>query len=435
MPKLQRRQPRQATPTLVAIPARDEADEIGPCLLALAKQTKQVDGVVLCLNNCRDDTASVVRAHAGRLPFPLSIIEETLPAASANAGHARRIAMERAAAIAGHRGVLLTTDADARVPPAWVAANLAAIMAGADAVAGRAVIEPEGAKLIPCHLHAIDAREGAYATLLDEICALVDPDPADPWPRHDEESGASVAVTVAAYRRAGGIPATALGEDRAFFDSLRRVDARIRHAPEISVLVSARVLGRAIGGMADTMSRRIERPDPFLDHRLETALDALRRVHMRRLLRDAWSGAANESLTPSTRVVASFVSRPAQTGRLRYAKPRTGVGGRSDPALGGVLNANHGQAMTHGSVIRPPGITSDAARFCLSAERLAELLAAPCFGSAWAILEAESTVLRDRRKVPLEALARQTSRARCIRDRLLRRLADRADSAIRVAAE
>ena len=38
-------------------------------------------------------------------------------------------------------------------------------------------------------------------------------------------------MTVAAYWRAGGMPATPLGEDRAFFDALRRMDARIRHAP------------------------------------------------------------------------------------------------------------------------------------------------------------------------------------------------------------
>jgi hypothetical protein len=119
--------------------------------------------------------------------------------------------------------VLLTTDADARVSPDWVADNLAALAAGADAVAGRAEIESEGARLIPAHLHAIDARERAFAALLDEIAALVDPDPADPWPRHDEHTGASIAVSVAAYRRADGMPAAPLGEDRAFFAALRGV--------------------------------------------------------------------------------------------------------------------------------------------------------------------------------------------------------------------
>ena len=151
----------------------------------------------------------------------------------------------------------------------WLARNLDAIARGADAVAGQAEIEPEGAKLIPAHLHAIDARECAYAALLDEIRALLDPDPADPWPRHDEHSGASIAVTVEAYRRAGGMPDVSLAEDRAFIDRLRLVDARIRHERGVSVVVSARTVGRADGGMADTMRRRIAQPDEFLDERLE----------------------------------------------------------------------------------------------------------------------------------------------------------------------
>jgi hypothetical protein len=53
-------------------------------------------------------------------------------------------------------------------------------------------------------------------------------------------------------------PGTPLGEDRAFFDALRRVDARIRHVPGVRVVVSARIVGRAPGGMADTMRRRVE---------------------------------------------------------------------------------------------------------------------------------------------------------------------------------
>ena len=103
-------------------------------------------------------------------------IEVTLPEGCAGAGCARRIAMEHAALL-GRDGALLTSDADARLGPDWIAANLAALAAGADAVAGRAVTEPEGAKRIPAHLHAIDARECAYAALLDEMRALLEEPP------------------------------------------------------------------------------------------------------------------------------------------------------------------------------------------------------------------------------------------------------------------
>jgi hypothetical protein len=130
-----------------------------------------------------------------------------------------------------------------------------------------------------------DARECRYAALLDEIAAAIDPDPWDPWPRHDEHSGASIAVTAEAFRRAGGIPRMAMGEDRAFFRNLRRVDARIRHAPEAWVVVSGRTEGRAVGGMADTIRRRMACPDVFLDDRLEPVQTAVLRSRLRRQTR------------------------------------------------------------------------------------------------------------------------------------------------------
>jgi hypothetical protein len=82
------------------------------------------------------------------------------------------------------------------------------------------------------------------------------------------------------------VPAVALGEDRAFLAALRRIDARVRHAPEVTVVVSGRLEGRAAGGMADTMRRRILQQDDLLDDRLEPALDCLRRAAARR--RFAW---------------------------------------------------------------------------------------------------------------------------------------------------
>ncbi|WP_457836115.1 hypothetical protein, partial [Staphylococcus aureus] len=78
-------------------------------------------------------------------------------------------------------------------------------------------------------------------------------------------------MSVAAWRRVGGLEPTPLGEDRAFADRLRRADCRIRHAPEVWVTVSGRIEGRAVGGMADTIRRRLSRPDTLLDDRLEPA--------------------------------------------------------------------------------------------------------------------------------------------------------------------
>lgn len=366
------------SPAIVAIPAKDEADEIAGCLRALASQHgARPDAAVICLNNSTDNSARAVRRVAPELPFAVHALDVSLPAERASAGAARRIAMDRAAELAGPHGILLTTDADGRVARDWIAVNVAALRAGADAVAGQADIEPAGAKLIPAHLHAADAEECAYAALLDEIRSLLDPDPADPWPRHDEHSGASTAVTVEAYRRAGGMPPTPLAEDRAFFAALQRVDARIRHAPEARVVVSARTVGRAPGGMADTMRRRIATMDEFLDDRLEPVADAARRASLRARLGSAWRTRA----APGNRLAASLGIAPA---------------------------------------------------------RLRELMAEPYFGAAWPAAEAASPVLR-RRRVPVAALPEQTALAQALCERLrlpdaIRRAAGPVDTGPRAAA-
>ena len=265
--------------TVVAVPVKDEAARIAACVSALALQRDVApDAIVLVVNNTEDATSTIVRDLAYSLPVPVQVIDHVFPPEQASAGAARRMAMERAAVMVGEGGVLLTTDADGRVPADWVAANLFHIRRGIDAVAGRAVLDPVDAAAIPARLHADDALECAYAAALDQIASIVVPQPWDPWPRHTEHSGASIAVTLAAYRGAGGMPAAPIAEDRRFFAALRESGARIRHAPEIVVEVSGRLIGRAEGGMADTIHRRMRRADPYLDDALEPAKDFWRRL-------------------------------------------------------------------------------------------------------------------------------------------------------------
>ena len=296
-------------PLVVAIPARDEAERLPGCLLALSRQVPFVaHHVLLLLNNTTDDSARVVRALQPDLAMPVHLVEAQLPPALSHAGTARSLAMRHAARLAEPDGVLLTTDADGRVAPDWLAGNLVALAGGADAVCGRAVIDPAEARLIPAHLHADDDRECAYADLLDELHARLDPDPADPWPRHTEHSGASLAVRLGAYRRVGGVPSVPLGEDRAFVQALRQVDSRIRHAPEVWVEVSGRLQGRAAGGMADTMRRRVAAQDLELDDRLEPAADCARRARARHALRQAWN--AGPQHAPAALPAAALLDLP-----------------------------------------------------------------------------------------------------------------------------
>jgi hypothetical protein len=284
---------------VVALPAKDEAERIGACLLGLARQTCRPHTVVVLANNCSDETPAIVSGMAPELPYRLDVERHDFPMQSANAGQARRLAMALSEQRVRPDGVLLTTDADAVAAPDWIERNREAITSGADVVCGRVVLHPSESALIPAHLQADDALECRLIELLDRIADRLDPDPADPLPRHTEAAGASLAVTPAAFRRGGGIPALASGEDRAFVRALARIDARIRHDPSVVVSVSARTIGRALGGMADTIRRRMQRQDEFTDDQVEPAVDAFRRYDFRSRVRRAWRG---QSLPPELAV-------------------------------------------------------------------------------------------------------------------------------------
>jgi hypothetical protein len=94
-------------------------------------------------------------------------------------------------------------------------------------------------------------------------------------------AGASLGVTLAAYEAIGGLPLRPVGEDRALVAALQARDARVRHDPAVRVTTSCRLVGRAAGGMADTLQRRLIDPNMFCDEALEPVLDALHRNYWR----------------------------------------------------------------------------------------------------------------------------------------------------------
>jgi glycosyl transferase family 2 len=305
---------RMAPETIVAIPARDEAGSIGPCLSALAHPVgldgKRLDGaafgVVLLLNNCRDATAEIARDFSRRLPYQVRILLIELPDQQAHAGGARRFAMDAAAdwVLEAKRadGYLLTTDADTRVAPDWIVRQHVAFAKGADVVAGMVYDDPTEFRRLPTKLRWRGRLEARYTWLLTEIEARLDPDPDDPWPRHAMAPGASLGVRLSWYRRVGGVPMLACGEDRTLVSRLSAAGARVRHCLQTRVITSCRLEGRAAGGAADTMRQRIAERESFCDAGLEPALDAMRRYFWRGLLRrwhrEAWL-ANNHEWAPS----------------------------------------------------------------------------------------------------------------------------------------
>ncbi len=278
---------------VVAVPVRDEEERIGLCLDSLARQ-EGVDfadmAVVLLVNNTTDGTAGQVRALAPHAPYVTWMHRVDLPPGQANAGWARRLAMDAALALAAPNGLLLTTDADTLVNDDWAASNRREVAAGADAVAGYVMADPmELMQLDPAVLDR-GRLEWQYQQLAAELVARVDREAHDPWPRHNQNCGASAAITVAAYKAIGGLPPKPVGEDRALFEEVRRQDGRVRHSLEVQVVTSARTDGRACGGLADEIRLRTD-PDHPCDEALEVATSTLRRALWRCEMREAWTAA------------------------------------------------------------------------------------------------------------------------------------------------
>jgi hypothetical protein len=283
----------------VVIPARDEAATIGAAIAALAAQETRAGvpadssafEVVVLANNCTDDTAERAREAGRRFPgLALHVVERRFAAAEAHVGAARRAVMDEAArrlfAVGRPRGVIASTDADTQVAPDWLEAIAGEVAAGADAVAGRILFRDLNELPAPTRrFHLLDT---ACRLLLAELETLVDPDPADPWPRHHQHFGANFAVTAGTYRRAGGTPAVPVLEDVALVDALRRIDARIRHSPRAAVRTSARRSGRVAVGLAgqlgewEQMARDGAAPLAGEPQAIEARLRARRR------LRAAW---------------------------------------------------------------------------------------------------------------------------------------------------
>jgi hypothetical protein len=278
---------------VVAVPARNEAERIPELLHSLAQQSWLRHGrrlpVVIVLNNCTDTSASVLRDVArDHGSLDVTALDVSFPPADAHVGSARRLAMETGWAKGGHSpaAVLITTDADAHPTAGWVDANLRAIAAGADLVGGQIVGDPqEEARLGPAFLR-LAAKHRQYAETADQLAALVDPLCHDPLPRHFDHTGASLAVRGPVYEAVGGLPALPFREDLAFVSRVRAAGYCLRHAPDVRVQVSARLDGRAPGGMAACLRHWLAEAEANRPHLVEAPAATLRRLQTRRAVRD-----------------------------------------------------------------------------------------------------------------------------------------------------
>ena len=256
---------------IVVVPARDEAERIGVCLLALAEQRGVSEGayeVVVVLDGCRDATRE--RALDVAMSHPqlrLHLVELSVPC---GVGRARRIGMdlacERLLTVHRPRGLIASTDADSVVAGDWLAVQRALASAGASAIGGLIELDPiEAGEL---SREALQRRGAEAVKRLRDVRQR-----GIPWndqiAEHHQFSGASLALTAEVYRQCGGLPVSAALEDEALERELSNHGIPIHRSRAVRVSTSARTEGRAPRGLAhdltvtDWRARRGFRADQF----------------------------------------------------------------------------------------------------------------------------------------------------------------------------
>ncbi len=300
----------------VIVPVRNEAFNLEATLLALTNQIdlkgKELDKnryeIIILANNCTDNSAEVARGFAQTQPnLVLHVVEMTLNNDRAHIGWVRKILMDEAyrrfKAIGHNFGVIASTDGDTRVASTWIAATLAEINNGADAVGGRIITNSRERSKLDKNTRLYYLRHLRYGYLTSQLESYLDPD-FESLPRHHHHYGASLAVTAQMYAQVGGLPPLRSSEDVALYDALKRTDARFRHSPMVRVTTSARTIGRAEAGLCDRLSQLNVMAQKQQSILVESAELIAIRFCLRRWLRYLWQNMPQSNFLIELAIIA-----------------------------------------------------------------------------------------------------------------------------------
>jgi len=224
----------------VAIPAHNEERWLAACLAAVlaAARHPALDGepvmVCLVLDACDDASPDVARGYASRYA-DAGVLLEVMAVDARQVGAAR--AAGAAALIAAGARWLAFTDADTRVGPGWLAAQLAL---RADVVCGSVEVDDW-------------SPHAANASMAQTLFARDYQDREG----HRHIHGANLGVCALAYAAAGGFSAVACHEDVLLVRALELSGARFAWSALPRVTTSARIDARARGGFGDTLREMV----------------------------------------------------------------------------------------------------------------------------------------------------------------------------------
>jgi cellulose synthase/poly-beta-1,6-N-acetylglucosamine synthase-like glycosyltransferase len=148
--------------------------------------------------------------------------------------------MRKFPADARRRTWIANTDADSRPARDWIAQHLRFAQLGYAAVAG--VVQ-------------VESMDGLAAREITELFEyyVVNKDGS-----HPHVHGANLGVRADAYLDAGGWSDLALAEDHCLWSRVKARNWQTIASTSSVVLTSGRLVGRATGGFADTLRRRLE---------------------------------------------------------------------------------------------------------------------------------------------------------------------------------
>ena len=306
----------------VIVPVRNEAEALEATLLALTNQVdlkgkplaKNRYEIIVLANNCSDNSAEIARRFARTRSIILHVVEMTINGDRAHVGWVRKLLMDEAyrrlKSIGRNSGIIASTDGDTQVASTWIAATLAEIRNGADAVGGRIVTNSQERNKLDKNTRLYYLRHLRYGYLTARLENCLDPY-SEPLRRHHHHYGASLAVTAQMYAKVGGLPPFPASEDVALYDALKRVDARFRHSPMVKVITSARVVGRAKAGLSDRLSRLNMTATHHQPVLVESAELIKERFCLRRRLRYIWRNMQQGVYSTELSVLARGLDLPA----------------------------------------------------------------------------------------------------------------------------
>jgi hypothetical protein len=241
----------------VVVPARDEQERIGRCLRSLRRALAHVpDGVTtavaVVLDRCTDATPA--RAAAAIADWPeatiLTVRDDVLgpgpwigcppsPVRPGGGGVGAlrdlgiRALLDRFSDRPAAGIWLLSTDADTTVPADWARAHLRRAADGVHGVAGLADLGATD--------HLADTALQRYRTIVEHGLRGA---------THHHVYGANLGVRADAYLAVAGFPLDGAGEDHGLWQRLAAAGYTLEQPVGIRVRTSARLRGRADGGLA-----------------------------------------------------------------------------------------------------------------------------------------------------------------------------------------